>query len=171
MELRFRRALGDAEQVGDLPMLQSFHVVQHEHRSRAGRERGEGTLEIQPVDHTEHWSGTGRGRKVIIEPILQGREPTAPAPQVIQAQVRAQAEQPCAERRLAPVQTQLAMRREKHLLKQVFRFDPAHEPACEAEEPWRVRAVQLIERARDTGAAAFGKGKIRFQTTSIVLFP
>jgi hypothetical protein len=58
------------------------------------------------------------------------------------------------------------MRGQEHLLKQVFGLTPAHEPAGQAEEPGRMRAVQLFERARNTRSAAFGEGQIRFQETS-----
>ena len=53
------------------------------------------------------------------------------------------------------------MCREEHLLQQILGFEPTDEPARETEQTRCVRAIQVVERAGYTRAAALGEGQIR----------
>ena len=52
------------------------------------------------------------------------------------------------------------MRRQENLLQQILRLVRAHQPIGQAEQPGRVQAVQLFERARRIPAAALRQRQI-----------
>ena len=87
-------------------------------------------------------------------------EPRATAPQVIEAQIRRQPEQPRAERRLALVEPELAVRGQEDLLQQILGVGAADQAARQPEEPRRVRAIQLFESARRTRLAPLHEGQV-----------
>ena len=114
---------------------------------------------VEPIQHAEDRAG-GRARRawLLVQRLDQLLEPRALTSQEVEALVGRQPEQPRAERGLALVEGQLAMRRQKNLLQQVVSLVPADHPAGQAEQPRRMRAVQLFEGARDVRPAPVSPG-------------
>ena len=93
VNLRFRRALADAEDGGDFVVLKPLHVVEDEGRARAFGQPRNSPLEIQPLDST---SATPLGPGIVssssvVVALLALRLATL---QVIETPVHCQAIQP-----------------------------------------------------------------------------
>jgi hypothetical protein len=80
---------------------------------------------------------------------------------MVETEIRGQAEQPGAERRLAPVEGELPVRRQEDVLEDVLGMLAAHHADDQRKEPPRVRPVELFECSWSVSFAASGQRKIR----------
>ena len=77
--------------------------------------------------------------------------------QVIEADIGRQPEEPGAERRLAAVLVELAMRGQENVLQQVFAMAPPDHAARQAEEPRSMSPIELFESRRFARPAPRGQ--------------
>ena len=120
-------------------------------RDRSGRSPG----------RASRWLSRVRQHRRVVEAVGQLAGSRRAAADVVENLVRRQPIQPRAERRLAPEALELAVRREEDLLQQILGIGGiAQHPEREAEQPARVRPVQLLERAELSPAAALDQRQV-----------
>jgi hypothetical protein len=158
VHLRFRRALGDAEDGADLAVVEALDVVQQEGGAGGVGQRGDGALEVDRRARAQPAARRRRrdvGGVVGVEFIGHLALAVTAAAQAIQADVHRQPVEPRGQRRFAAERLELAEHREEHVLDGVLGVlgRPDH-AAREAQHARRVPPVELFAGVPFSGAAA-----------------
>src|SRR5205085_4464216 len=134
MELRLRRAFGDAEYVSDLVVVVPLDVVQDEDGAIAGRQLRDGALKGDAINDRHLVRVLRAAHDLHGRLALFGRKlgPCAPAPKVHEHLIDREPMQPSGEGRLAAKTADLVEEMREDVLRQVFSFGRVAEHA-EAE--------------------------------------
>ena len=120
------------EDLGDLAVLQAFDVVQHEGGAAAGRQLRDRAIQVHLAHRALGQVAAARIRNprlLVVQRVGDLAGAGGAAAQVIEAQVRRQAIQPGAERRLAAERIELAMRDQEDVLEEIFRLRECARPS------------------------------------------
>ena len=146
MNLRFRRALADAEDGRDFVMLKSFDVVEDERRARPFGQPRNGTLEVEPFESAISSPLAVPASSPRPASSSQHARPRLAALQVIETPVHRQSIQPGSDRGVAAKFRELSIGQQKDFLQQILGVGPgAAHPPREVEQPRRMLPIELLE--------------------------
>ncbi len=143
MQLRLARPCRDTKQTRDLPVLESFHIVEHEYLSRSRRQSSQTRLELRPqragVLASRHH--LQRRRRVGEKPLAVNRQLPPPS----QHDVDRQPMKPRAERRIAAKTAQLLPRPDEYVLRDFVSQILAEHAPNKREHPVHMTPIQAFE--------------------------
>ena len=142
VQLPFRRPGGDLEHHRNLAVLVTLDVVQHEDFSRAGRQPGDGALEVDlEIRASRSHREPVERLRAVRHPLALDRERSPP----LDHHVDREAMEPGRERRLAAELTQFLPGPHEDVLRDLVGLLRAEHPAGQAVDPADVGPVEPLE--------------------------